>query len=245
MGPAFEPQMVALFRALIRPDMVIADVGANIGMTAILFSTLARQVYSFEPSPSTFALLRQNVAVAGARNVECVNIGLGEVPQRKTITFQTQNRSGGFVSDNIRPDLGYTTEDIDIGTLDSFFYTGRPRPDFIKMDVEGFEPKVIRGARTLIDAQKPTVVLELNHFCLNVFQRVTIPDFLDLLKDIFPIVIAVDTDNRQLADVHHPDTAYSVMHAHVTQFRFPNVVCGFDPAIRDGLARLSAAANAQ
>ena len=244
MPPVFEPAMVRLFRALITPGMTVLDIGANIGMTALLFSQLARQVYAFEPAPSTYGLLQGNLAAARVANVETFNIGLGEVAQNLTLTFASQNRSGGFVSQHVRPEAGYTTENIVIGTLDGIYGTGAAalplaKPDFIKMDVEGFEPHVIRGGRRLLAARKPVVVLELNHFCLNVLQRITLPDFFDLLRSVFPVLFAIGADNRSIGNLHDPDTAYNVMHAHVTQFHYPNIVAGFDPAIVDTLAALS------
>jgi predicted RNA methylase len=54
MGDNFEPHRVDLFRALIGPDDIVADIGANIGLTAILFSSLAHKVFAFEPSPSIY-----------------------------------------------------------------------------------------------------------------------------------------------------------------------------------------------
>ena len=244
MPPEFEPDMVDLFASLITPQMVVADVGANIGMTALLFSDLARKVYAFEPSPSTFALLSENLAAAGKSNIELCNLGLGDQPQSQTITFSNNNRSGGFVSQHIQPVVGYTTENIEISTLDWFFSAKDQRPDFIKMDVEGFEPHVIRGGRSLLAAQKPVVVLELNHFCLNVLQRVTLPDFFDLLRSVFPVLIAVNQGNLLMADLHNADMAYNVMHAHVTRFAFPNIVAGFDPALVGKLAALAQKAQA-
>lgn len=231
MSAMFEPSMVALFQSLIEPGMVVADIGANIGMTSLLFSDLAEKVYAFEPSPSTFTLLVQNLQAAEATNVEPLNIGLGEAGQNLTLTFASDNRSGGFVSRYVQPEAGHTTENIKIETLDSVFFDNRPRPDFIKIDAEGFEPHVIQGGKTLIAAQKPVVVLELNHFCLNVLQRVTLPDFFDLLRSVFPVLLAVDADNRAIVDLHRPDFAYSVMHGHVTQFRYPNIVGAFDPKV--------------
>ena len=244
MPPVFEPAMVSLFRALITPGMTVLDVGANIGMTALLFSQLAREVYAFEPAPSTYALLQTNLAAARLTNVETFNLGLGETAQNLTLTFATQNRSGGFVSGHIKPEAGYTTENIVIGTLDGLYGAGGPvqnlrKPDFIKLDVEGFEPHVIRGGRRVLARHKPVVVLELNHFCLNVLQRITVPDFFDLLRSVFPVLFAIGADNRSIGNLHDPDTAYNVMHAHVTQFHYPNIVAGFDPAIVDKLAILS------
>jgi len=77
MGSEFEPHMVQLFRTPIGPDDVVADVGANIGLTALLFSGLAKRTYAFEPSPSTFDILKKNLERAAVRNVQAINLGLG------------------------------------------------------------------------------------------------------------------------------------------------------------------------
>jgi len=230
VGDVFEPDMTAVFRALIDPQMTVADVGGNIGMTALLFSELARHVYAFEPGRSTFGILRGNTD--GIANIEPVNIGMGERCENQTLTFATSNRSGGFVSNDIKlSNASHTTEEIRIETLDSFFFNRPVRPDFIKMDVEGFEPAVLRGAHALIAQQKPTVVLELNHFCLNVMQRVSLPDFFDQLRALFPVLLAVDTGNTRLANLHESEAAYMVMHNHATRFAFPNIVAGFSDGI--------------
>jgi FkbM family methyltransferase len=241
MPATFEPHMVRLFRALIRPGMAVADVGANIGMTAVLFSQLARRVQAFEPAPSTHALLVGNILGNGCDNVEAVNLGFGDRAGTETLTFAATNRSGGFVSDKVRPEAGYRSETIRIETLDGFFGPGgAPPPDFIKIDVEGFEPRVIRGGQRMLAAARPVVVMEMNHFCLNVMQRVTLPDFLDLVRATFPVAIAVDSDNHRMGNLHEPEAAYAVMHAHVTGFRYPNLVCGFDIGLHRVLARLRA-----
>ena len=73
----FEPDMVRLFRTLINPMDVVLDVGANIGCTALLFSELAKTVYAFEPSASTFALLQTNIARSERRNIVALNVALG------------------------------------------------------------------------------------------------------------------------------------------------------------------------
>lgn len=238
MPDTFEPNMVQLFRALVRPEMAVADVGANIGLTAVLFSQLARTVRAFEPAPSTHAYLARNIAAAGCTNVEVVNLGFGEAASEQTLAFAETDRSGGFVAGSVRPGAGHRMETVRIETMDSYFAGDRAAPDFIKIDVEGFEPHVIRGGARMLAAARPVVVLELNHFCLNVLQRVALPDFMDLLRATFPVAIAVDTDNRHMGNLHDPDAAYAVMHAHVTRFRYPNVVCGFDMTLHRTLAQV-------
>ena len=148
MGDDFEPHMVQLFKSLVKPNDVVADVGANIGMTAILFSGLAKKVFAFEPSPSTFEILKTNLSRAQATNVEALNLGLGERSEKLTITFAKNNRSGGFISDKIKPVEGHVTETIQIESLDDFFSQNVDPLNFIKIDVEGFEGNVIRGGST-------------------------------------------------------------------------------------------------
>lgn len=242
MPEAFEPEMSAIFQALIRPDMVVADVGANIGLTAMLFSQLARKTFAFEPAPSTFALLQANLDTNKISNVEAHNIGMGDKPEQQTITFASSNRSGGFVSDTLKLDAGHVSETIRLETLDRFFHDSADKPDFIKLDVEGFEPRVLRGAGALLARQKPTVVLELNHFCLNIMHRVAVPDFLDQLALLFPVLLAVERDNSAIANLHLSDERYRVMNLHVTKFRFPNIVAGFDPQIE---AQMNMVTNSQ
>jgi predicted RNA methylase len=121
MGADFEPHMVQLFRALINPNDVVTDIGANIRLTALLFSGLAHKVYAFEPSPSKHEILRSNLTANHLNNVEAVNFGLGEKVEALTITFEKNNYSGDFVSEKTYLGERYVTEEINIETLGNCF----------------------------------------------------------------------------------------------------------------------------
>jgi FkbM family methyltransferase len=235
MSSDFEPYMVQIFNSLIKKNDVIADIGANIGMTALLFSDLAQSVYAFEPSPSTFQILQNNLNLNSISNVQAINIGLGLKSENLTITFAKNNRSGGFVSEKIRPDDGHISENISIETLDNFFSNHHVVPNFLKIDVEGFEQNVVKGGLNFINKHNPTVVMEMNHFCLDVLQRITIPDFLDYMRSVFPVLYAIDNDNSSIVDLHVPHQAYFVMHEHVVRQRFSNLVGGFSHDIKPKL----------
>jgi FkbM family methyltransferase len=243
MGNNFEPHMVQLFRALIEPTDIVADIGANIGLTALLFSSLASRIYAFEPSPTTYRILLQNLARNAANNVDVINLGLGQKEENLTLTFAKNNRSGGFVSNKISLEDCHITENIRIDTLDRFFAGKEQTPTFLKIDVEGFEKNVIEGGSGFLLAHKPTVVMEMNHFCLDVLQRITIPDFLDFMRSVFPYLYAVDTDNASIVDLHEPEQAYMVMHEHVVKNRFPNLVGGFDHKLTVKLGALETIAK--
>ncbi len=102
------------------------------------------------------------------------------------------------------------SEKIVVQPLDDLMATlDIPRVDFMKLDVEGFEQSVITGATRTISQFKPVVMLELNHWCLNALQRTSVPDFLDFLRAIFPVLVAVEGD--RYADLHNNDESYMVM----------------------------------
>lgn len=230
VGDTFEPGMTRLFDVLTKEDHCVLDIGANIGCTAIFFGEKAKQVYCFEPSPSTFTFLEANVSNAGHNNVTCVNVGLGKLELESELTFAPNNRSGGFVSNQIQASAGHVVEKIKIIRGDDFIRANDiPKIDFIKIDVEGFEMDVIEGMRSSIEKFQPVVALELNHWCLNVFQRIAVPDFLDFLRNIFPILYAIDGED--VRDLHNPNEAYVVMYSHIILgFKYPTLVGAFSPA---------------
>jgi FkbM family methyltransferase len=221
MGPAFEPELVALYRRLVRSQHRVLDVGANIGMTAILFGQLAAHVDAYEASPSTFSLLERNVKASGCRNVDLHNIGLGDKEATSQITFSRNNRSGGFVSESMKVSEGHVTESIVLRPLDSI---KSGRVDFIKIDVEGYEEHVIRGGLETIRRDRPVVVMELNHWCLAL-QRSNVPDYFDFLRGIFPVLQAVEGEER--LDVHQDAPRYHAMYHHINGKRYNNLVGAF------------------
>lgn len=203
-------------------------------MTAI--GDRARQVYSFEPSPTTFHYLQQNVRAAGRHNVTLVNSGLGKNAGSFELTFSTDNRSGGFVSDKTSASEGHQVETINILMGDDYVREQAiERVDFIKIDVEGFEQNVIEGLAATIARHRPIVALELNHWCLSVFQRSSVPDFFDFLRSVFPYLYAVERDD--VRDLHDNNAAYHVMYHHIVHgFQYPNLVGAFEPAQLEKLA---------
>ena len=129
------------------------------------------------------------------------------------------------------------TETIDIDRLDDRWSSQGENLHLVKLDVEGFEQEVLEGASETIRVHRPTVILELNHWCLNAFRRRTVPDFFDFLRETFPVLRALDHDNRNPRDLHDNDQSYEVMHEHIVKFRYPTIVAGFDRAVAETAAK--------
>ncbi|MGH7120408.1 MAG: FkbM family methyltransferase [Acetobacteraceae bacterium] len=137
----------------IRPDWVLFDIGANVGIYAILFSRLAPEgfVHAFEPT-ATAGLLRRNFEFHQARNVAVHETALG-------------NRTGRFAEPIYRiwgrpPE----TQTYAFTTLDDFVANaGIERLDCIKIDVDGFDLEVLMGGAETLQRFDPWVIVELNH----------------------------------------------------------------------------------
>lgn len=127
------------------------DIGANFGVMAQALEYNGFKVSSFEPQPDVFNILRQNV------RGECFNMGLGSTPgtfkMPKIFLGSKANYGGSAIG--TRSDMG--TIDVSVGVLDSFEFDGI---GFMKIDVEGFEEKVLRGGTKTIERCRPIMYIE-------------------------------------------------------------------------------------
>jgi FkbM family methyltransferase len=238
IGDEFEPDTVALFASLCGRDSRVLDVGANIGMTALALSRICTrgEIVAIEPVLRTFQYLQQNVSKADARNVKTFNFALGSSEGSVLMQGHPSNFACSFIADNYTiPANDHFSQRVPVKRLDDIFPDlSLDRLDFLKIDVEGFELEVLAGAREILNTYKPIVFLEMNHWCLNIFRRMSIPEFRERLMEIFPCVYAIDgldfLDYVDQRNVHH------INYHHVLKFKFMNLVAGFDR--QDILSRL-------
>ncbi len=126
------------------------DVGANIGNHTRYFSGLFEHVMSFEPNPAAFRLLKINVE--SCRNTEVFNIGLGDQTAAAKMVVPAMNRGGARVTE----EGGLA---VQLKALDEVDLRGR-RIGLIKIDVEGYENKVLLGGEQTIREHRPIVAFE-------------------------------------------------------------------------------------
>lgn len=234
MGEEFEPETTSLLTVLCDADATAVDIGANIGLTALALSDIchAGKVIAIEPVPRTFELLNKNLKETGTQNVSTFNVAVGAGEGSVSMYVDERNLATSFVVDI---DSG-SSQEIPLTALDSLVSRlGLDQLNFIKIDVEGCELEVLKGAKETLNRFKPIVMLEMNHWCLNLFRRVSLPEFKETLLQIFPYVYAVDQGSY--LDFADPWNAGSIFHAHVFENRYMNLVAGFDQA--DLIARLS------
>ena len=103
----------------------------------------------------------------------------------------------------------------------------------IKIDVEGHELEALSGLTRRLEQDKPIIILEMNHWCLNAFKRCSIPDFLDQLQAITPHILAFDdgSENAVIIGGENSSATYHVMHEHIVNNKYPTLVLGWDQRV--------------
>ncbi len=137
---------------------LFVDVGANIGSYSILAATKGARVIAIEPVPSTFKVLKQNILLNELdEQIEVMNIGLGS--KEENLKFSIKQGATNHVLN--KEEKTKQSVKVLVRSLDDVL-DGRI-PKIIKIDVEGFETKVIEGARkTLANPNLLAVIMELN-----------------------------------------------------------------------------------
>lgn len=142
---------------VLRPTDLFIDIGANVGSYTILASSeVGSTTISVEPIPSTFRFLQDNIIINRIQDkVESLNIGLGS---KQSIIKFTQ---GLDTVNHVASEHESNTIDIQVNTLDNII--GNRTPILLKIDVEGFETEVLKGAqKLLIKEGLKAIIIELN-----------------------------------------------------------------------------------
>ena len=153
-------------KKLVRKDDIVIDAGANMGAFTILASNYTgNKIVSFEPTKSTFNALKKNIKNFGLKNVILVNKGLGDKIKSSKLLVNKFSYGGNTIIDSEKKfTIENPEEDIKIITLDSFVNeSGIKKIDVIKVDVEGYELKLLKGARETIKRFKPRIVISAYH----------------------------------------------------------------------------------
>lgn len=213
-GHEFIDDGLDVLRATVVPDSVIVDVGANIGLHALsLAATCPRgHVHAFEPVPRTERLLRENVDLNGAPNITVHPIAAGAEPGVLRFFENEEFAAGSMALDNADPLLvellaarshadtatAGTREAqgreiaVPCATLDEYCTEiGLTKLDLLKVDAEGHDLQVLRGAREVLARFRPIVQLEFASFAFSMHQRILPSDALAEVRETFDRVFVV------------------------------------------------------
>jgi FkbM family methyltransferase len=151
----YETKNVEAIQQTVRKDDIAYDVGAHVGYFSVLMGDIVGsggKVIAFEPRGLNLGYLQKHVAVNHCDNVEIVAKALGDHSGQAKL--ETRTGSGtGYISET-------GDEDVEISSIDDLVESGSlPAPTFLKIDVEGGEMAVLRGAMKVIEKQRPRMIL--------------------------------------------------------------------------------------
>ena len=152
-----------------RRKKIFIDVGAHIGSISIPASFLFDEVFALEPCGETHQQLRKNIAMNERRNIQVHQAAAGAEEGNMVLTY-AQGQSGGA---SLIPEKNRRNQEkVAVVTLDNLVHQ---KVDFLKVDSEGWDLEVLRGARRILHEDQPDLYLELGS-----------KEAVEGLKDILP-----------------------------------------------------------
>ena len=199
----------------IREGMTVLDIGANIGALTLQMAkkvSPAGKIFSFEPSPLNYQYASKNISLNHFNNIKIINQGLGN---EKSTAFlynvNPKNRGMLRLLQNEEQNNSYEKESVEIDTLDSSIKKfSIPKPDFIKIDVEGFEYKVLQGACKTLNEYHPKLFIELDDNNLRE-QNNSAKELIELLQQLNYKITDAATDEEINGNSNFKDCHFDIL----------------------------------
>ena len=180
----------------------IVDIGDNNGWVMINLATIARanngRVFGFEPHPQTFERSYKNLTSNGITNAELYNLGCGDAAAELTMMNVKSSNSGQnrIVSAQEAAQNETNSTKVKVVLLDEHL-RDIEHIDLIKIDVEGFEKKVLQGAIGILKKDKPVLFIELDDALLKKNQS-SAADLVGFLADLEYSIVDARTGSEVL-----------------------------------------------
>lgn len=158
-NPVFEPEVAKALECHIKPGTTVVDAGAHIGYFTLQMARLVGEegkVHAFEPEEENLRVLRQNIASNRLANVEVHAVALGEREESGRLYRSDYSTGMHRLYDSLC--CGAKATEVVVRRLDAIFRPGQIA--LLKIDIEGYEPFALAGARSLIQGQAMVVVSE-------------------------------------------------------------------------------------
>lgn len=196
---SWEPHLVACFRRICRQGSTAFDIGANVGYHTLVLAQLVGPegaCYAFEPNSENCRLILLGAEKNGFANVKLMPIALSDQP------------GWAYFSPHIGSNGGFATRNAELtdgcGVVVPMFMLDDlrlPPPDIIKVDVEGAEYRVLRGAEKSIARSRPAIVSEFSLEMTSRVSRVTGAQYLEWIAALGYDIFLLDRSSAQMISV--------------------------------------------
>jgi len=163
-------------KGMVEPEKVILDVGAHHGFISLLLAKWGGEVVAFEASPYNSNVLQKEVTLNEMNNITVENKAVGLVEGRITISGGSNVRAVQTKWDAV--------DEVEMISIDKYCEMRSISPDLIKIDVEGFEVEVLKGAQGILEQEKPKLAIEVHLSLLKNYGH-EVADVLDLIDARF------------------------------------------------------------
>jgi FkbM family methyltransferase len=165
LGRYYDLELQTLMVQVLRDGDRFVDIGANIGMISLLASRLVGPwgvVDAFEPNPDCSQAIRSVLARNGIKNVRLHEAGLADTETTMQLTVPRRNTGEATLAAGAELFGGEAdTFEVPVRVGDDILQQDPQPPAFIKIDVEGFEHRVLSGLRQTLTRQHPIVITEV------------------------------------------------------------------------------------
>lgn len=207
-------EMLAAFVASLEPGNIVYDVGSYVGWYSI--AALKRigpegRVFSFEPVPETAKWLRRHIELnQGESQVRVIEAACGHEFQFISMPVRSDRLASGNGLFDVHPrvDIPPTNIEVCIIPLDEFWQTSNLPPDVIKIDVEGAEMWVLKGAQKILSTIRPTIFLEIHKFAWKFFNT-SEEELLDFLSSLSYGIFDITSPHIQVSDL--PERGFVIL----------------------------------
>lgn len=183
-GRRYEPHVSRRLSSVLGPGSTFVDVGASIGYFTVMAGRIVGtggRVIAVEPGPQNHSVLLLNVYSNGLENVDLHKVAASDRPE--ILTYSRLEDNGCVGSFDGDPTVVGVQELVQARTLDDLLGSVA-KVDVVKVDVEGAEGKVLRGANRIITRDRPVIFFELNRDALELVSGVTASDLLEWLTGL-------------------------------------------------------------
>ncbi len=182
----YEAGVLNVLKNFLKKGDFFIDVGSNIGIISLAASQFVGEngrVYSFEPEPETFNFFRRNILINNLKNITAFNKGLGSAKEVKKI-YYSKDYGNSTLLESEKSKYKFIEKKIEIETLDNIISENNIKNiKMIKIDVEGWELEVLKGAEKLLKS-KNAPIISIEYFEALELKEGKVINFVDYIQAI-------------------------------------------------------------
>ena len=192
-----ESKEIKFLKKIIKKNMIVVDVGANVGLYTSILSKLVGsngKVFSYEPEPNNFRLLKKCKKINELDNVIIESIAIGEKKENTNFYVSKINSGDNRLSSfkQIHSIISVQKDSLD-NKLRKQKYI-----DFIKMDIQGGEYLALLGMKNLIVTNKKLIILSEVDYSMLASANTNLKDFFKFIKLHFPYIYNINSSRNKM-----------------------------------------------